>query len=103
MFMQDNASIHCSKLMKEWFELRSVNLPNHPALSSDLNPIENCWGMLPRFVYAEGRQYQTVEQLKSSIKDNWEKIEPCYLQKLVDSMPTRLRDVLLSKGRMTKY
>ena len=78
-------------------------LLDHPALSPDLNPIENCWGMLARLIYADGKQYQSVEELKRSIIEGWHKIELSVIQKLIDSMPMRLRDVLLQKGRMTKY
>ena len=94
IFMHDNATIHGSKVMKEWFERYAVELLDHPPLSPDLNPIENCCGMLSRLVYADSRQYQTTLELESSINANLKKIELRFLQKLVATMPTRLRDVL---------
>jgi len=98
IFMQDNASIHCSNLMKQWFEAHNVELLDHPANSPDLNPIENCWAQLTRLVYANGKQYHSVEELKTAIAENWKRIDVPSLQKLIDSMPLRLRDVLLNRG-----
>lgn len=44
-FMQDNCSIHTAKIVKEWFsEHPEIILLHHPAMSPDLNPIENIWG-----------------------------------------------------------
>jgi hypothetical protein len=37
------------------------------ALSPGLNPIENLWGILVRAVYADGKQYYTINDLKQAI------------------------------------
>lgn len=103
IFMQDNASIHTSNAMLAWFEEQQVPLLPHPALSPDLNPIENCWGWLARRVYGDGRQFATINELKTAIREAWAQMPLSYLRGLVDSMPSRLTQVLLNKGRMTKY
>lgn len=43
VFMQDNASIHTAKEVKEWFANYDVQTTNWPPYSLDLNPIENAW------------------------------------------------------------
>lgn len=103
IFMQDNASIHKSTSTNQWFESKRMLLLDHPALSPDLNPIENCWGILARSVYADGKQYHSIPELKVSIRECWRRIELPTIQALINSMPARLRDVLLGQGRMTKY
>ena len=102
-FMQDNAAIHRSAFTKHWLSEQNIALINPPALSPDLNPIENCCGQLARAVYNNGRQYDTVQSLKTSIEREWGLIELDYIRTLVESMPNRLRDVLLSRGKMTEY
>jgi len=38
------------------------------ACSPDINPIENVWGIIARNVFAETKQYETVEKLKEAIE-----------------------------------
>ena len=66
-FHQDNASIHTAKKTKAFFEEVALNIMSWPALSPDLNPIENVWGLLTNVVYGGGRQYDTKNDLKIAI------------------------------------
>ena len=69
-----------------------------PAVSPDLNPIENLWGILARDVYRNARQFQTKEQLKEQVMRSWADIGSATLENLVNSMPKRCRDVKRAKG-----
>ena len=53
--------------------------------------------------YEGGRQYSAISKLKNAILDAWEKIPSVQLQKLVDSMPSRIFEVIKAKSRSTKY
>ncbi|KAF0704367.1 hypothetical protein AaE_014975 [Aphanomyces astaci] len=103
VFMQDNASIHRAKPVMEFLDEQDVVIFDHPALSSDLNPIENVWGVLARQVYLNGKQFVSVDDLKVAIKREWGKISQNYLQDLVKSMPKRCVRVIQAKGGKTKY
>jgi transposase len=102
-FQQDNAPIHRAKANFPWFRSKNINLLEWPALSPDLNPLENVWGILARRVYAEGRQFSDVEELKRAIVGVWNEISLEDLRKHSDSMPNRIFEVIKNQGGKTKY
>lgn len=102
-FMQDNAPIHRSASTKSWMEANGVKLLTWPALSPDLNPIENLWGWLVRKVYAHGRQFKSVSELKLAITETWSQIPIELMQSLVFSLKTRMINVIAAKGGPINY
>ncbi|GMF43390.1 unnamed protein product [Phytophthora fragariaefolia] len=103
IFQHDNASIHASKSTKAFLKSCKIDVLDWPALSPDLNPIENVWGILARAVYRGGKQYMTVDELKSAILREWENLGLSRLQDLVKSVPHRVVDVSEDKGKKTKH
>jgi hypothetical protein len=67
IFQQDNGPCHKSKITKDWLVSKGVRLIEWPSRSSDLNLVENLWSMLSRIVYANGRQFTKVSELKHAI------------------------------------
>ena len=49
---------------------KGINFLDWPANSPNLNFIENLWEYLSRSVYANGRQYSNIDQLKHAITDS---------------------------------
>lgn len=103
IFQQDNAAIHVSQMMKDWFREKNITVLDWPACSPDLNPIENLWGYMAKKVYENGKQFSTVLELKAKIREVWENIPRNLLQNLVESMPTRIFEVVRKNGGHTKY
>lgn len=102
-FQQDNAGIHTSRYTMDWFKAHNVILKTHPAVSPDLNIMENIWAMLVRRVYANGKQYRDKEELKKSILLEWDKLNLTEVEKLVQSMSDRVFQVVQRKGCYTDY
>lgn len=102
-FMQDNASVHTARHCKAWFKQHKVNVLPWPALSPDLNPIENVWGVLAKAVYANGRQFKSVQELKTVVLQKWEDISDDLVRHFINSMPQRCLKVIKADGKKIKY
>lgn len=103
VFQQDNAAIHTANVVKDWFQSENMRVLEWPALSPDLNIIENAWGWLSRKVFEGGRQFGTVDELVSAIHDSWNRMPMSIVKNLFGSMPKRLIEVLKKGGNATKY
>lgn len=103
MFVQDNAPCHASQNTSTWLIRNKVKAMKWPPRSPDINPIENLWGILVRGVYAHGKQFSTVNELKVAICESWAAIGRDTLQNLIDSMQNRVFEVIKANGGSTKY
>lgn len=103
VFQHDNASIHRARSTNEFLAELEISTMDWPALSPDLNPIENVWGVMARLVYKHGRQYTSVGELKDAILAAWDDISVELLAKLAGSMTARCIAVVRSKGAKIGY
>ena len=102
-FMHDGASIHRSDETKNWLKDNKIPVLEWPAISPDLNPIENVWVMLTRAVFTNGRQFKTKKELKAEVLKQWSLIKPEQLTNLLKSMTERIVEVTANQGGNTKY
>lgn len=103
IFQQDGAKCHTSRSTLQYLEedKKAEVLPDWPANSPDLNCIENLWYTFKERVYR--RNFKTVDGLFRVAQDEWNKIELSEIQKLISSMPNRLRQVVERQGRHSDY
>jgi len=102
-FQDDNATVHRARVVTKWKEENLLSSLSWPAQSPDLNPIEHAWDKLERAVRTRKLHPRTIEELSIYLKEEWLKIDPNYLQKLVESVPRRVEAVIQKKGNSTNY
>ena len=102
IYQDDNAPCHTSKMLKQWYRTNKITKLDWPSNSPDLNPIENLWHFMKRRIIK--RTPRTKSQLEAAIIDVWKKEIPIeYLQRLIESMPRRIKAVIKNKGAWIKY
>ena len=101
MFQQDNDPKHCSNSTKAYFKKQKLRVLEWPSQSPDLNIIENLWNDLMTAVHA--RKPKNLTELEAFCKEEWARIPPQKVQRLLTNYPKRLEAVILAKGGTTKY
>ena len=103
IFQQDNDPKHRSRTVMDWLNQQQFDVLEWPAQSPDLNPIEHLWANLKRRLNQYDHPPTGMLELWERIEDEWNKIDKETCLKLVESMPNRIKAVLKSKGKWTRY
>ncbi len=85
-FQQDNDPKHTSRYTQDYYGQKGINWWLTQTSSQDLNPIENVWGTLKRFLRNE-LQPRTIAELKAGIKQFWKTLTPAVCTKYVYTAP----------------
>ena len=66
-FQQDTDAIHNARHTLTFLQENGICVLGPLACSPDLNPIENVWGSIARDVYGNGKQFESVNDLRDAI------------------------------------
>ena len=100
-FQQDNAPAHKAAITTRFLNENNILTLPWPALSPDLNPIEHIWDFLKRKIRSE--EPQNLRQLAQSIIRNWENLPQSLMDRVIQSMPRRIRMCIAARGGHTGY
>lgn len=103
ILQHDNAPTHTARIVQNYLEENQIHVLPWPSKSPDLNPIENVWGEMTKFMYKYDFRPRNQEELRERINDAWDTITEEYTSNLILSMPRRLQDVIDKNGDMSKY
>jgi transposase len=89
-------------VITKWLREQNIYiLDPWPGNSPDFNPIENLWSILKRRV--DKQKPTNSDKPQALIIKEWAAISQDVAQKLIDSMPGRITEVLKKKGQHCKY
>ena len=103
IFQDDNAPVHASRETKRWKLENELKCMTWPSQSPDINIIENIWRTLKIQLEKEIHNIRSRDDLIQTVTRLWTSLSLHYVQSLYQSIPTRLRHVIISKGHITKY
>ena len=102
ILLQDGATCHTARIVKEYLENNSVNyIKEWPGNSPDLNPIEHIWAEMKRLL--ADRDTSSLPKLRAELQDIWRNMDRKYIKTLIDSILDRLREVIARRGNTTSY
>ena len=103
VLMEDGAPIHRSNAPKIWRQKRRLKKLDWPPSSPDLNPIENLWYLMKVKVNCRFREGMTLDDLREDLLEVWNAFDSEYYNRLIESMPQRMRAVIAAKGGPTRW
>ncbi|XP_054466065.1 phosphatidylinositol 4-phosphate 5-kinase-like protein 1 [Anoplopoma fimbria] len=98
-FQQDNAPCHTARSVKVWMKDHQIRTLSWPAQSPDLNPIENLYNVIKRKM--DGHKPSNEAELLEFLRQEWHKVTQQQCERLVESMPRRMKAVIKSRPTAT--
>ncbi|KAK9674891.1 hypothetical protein QE152_g40782 [Popillia japonica] len=99
MPIPDRDSKRTAKSVQNWLASQQFQQLNWHAQSLDLKAIQNLWAHLKRRLHMEyNSPLSNVQDLWGRIRDELYNVIPTYCSALVESLPRRMREVLIAKG-----
>lgn len=104
IFQDDNAKPHRAAAVRAAIDNSRIHTLPWPSRSPDLSPIEHAWDELGRRVRNGYPQPATsLTQLAARLREQWDLIDPNFLNNLCLSMPQRIHCCRVAKGGHTRY
>ena len=103
MIMEENASVHNARLMEAARNMHLLPRLPVPAISPDLNPIEDVWHHMKEEISSLPTRPNNKEDMENAIWSIWSQLGNEEIQAIVDSIPIRIQAVLALQGGHTHY
>lgn len=104
IFQQDNDPKHTAIATRQWLEIHHIYTLKWPSKSPDVNPIENAWAELERYIQIMNPHPSSIDQLWCALQDVWNSEEfNSYVKKVYASFPHHIQGLLEKNGRWLKY
>ena len=107
-FQNDNAPPYRSAVALNMIQMLGIRHIQWPALSPDLNPVEDIWNYIKRRIYRlliARQQHPTRALLQQIIVEEWDRLShhPEIYQRFISRMHHRVKEVIRMRGYPTKF
>ena len=99
--MQDGAPPHTANTTRNYLAQKNIEVLDWPSNSPDLNPIENVWAYVQNSLTSA--LPRSANELWESVRNAWAAVPVELLQKLYNSIPTRLDKIIECSGGQSPY
>jgi len=103
VYQDDNARLHTVRTVVSFIETEGIEHMDWPAVSPDMNPIENVWSEVTHTMDASANQLTNLAELRQAVIDAWQALPLQTLATLIDSIPRPVQAVYDASGCHTKY
>ena len=103
ILMDDNARPHRARIITTFLEDNDIQRIEWPAISPDLNPIENVWAMLGTRVRQRTPAATNVQSLSAALQEEWNNLPQVMIRNTVVSMRRRCLECVNLNGACTHY
>ena len=103
IFQQDNAPPHSAGVTAQYLTDQDITVLEWPAVSPDMNCVENVWALLSRAIRKHRPQPQTHDELFNILSAEWERIPAAVVYSHTSSMYRRVNALWRVDGGFTKY
>lgn len=103
IFQDDGAPCHRAKAVDQWKKSQGLECLEWVGQSPDMNPIEHVWDFMGRELRILENRPKNKKELKSALQEIWEKIPQNFIDRLILSVPRRLKTLFNVNGGHTGY
>ncbi|GBM39245.1 hypothetical protein AVEN_43646-1 [Araneus ventricosus] len=101
--MDDNARSQRALLVDEFLESEDIRRMDWPARSPELNPINHVWDALGRAIATRNTPTRTIQEMKTALMNEWEKLPQEMINCLISSMKSRCETCISVRVDHTPY
>ncbi len=102
MLQHDNARPHVARICTQFLEAENIPVLAWPAYSPDMSPIKHVWDALDRHIRQRVPVPANIQQLRTSIEEEWTNIPQATINNLINSM-RRCVALREANGSHTRY